>query len=213
MKIQNIPVGPIGTNCYIIYDEDSKTCAIVDPGFNAEKILNNIEKGYKATHILITHPHYDHISACEAVKLATGAIVYIHEKAADILSNNDLNCTHTFTRRDPGKFTFDKTIKEGDIINIGTTPVKVLYTPGHCEGSCCFIAGDYIMSGDLLFLLNIGRTDFPTGDYNILQESLKKLEALGKDYKILPGHGEATTLKFEIENNPYFGKVIYDFDY
>ena len=84
-------VGPIGTNCYIIYDEDSKTCAIVDPGFNAEKILNNIEKGYKATHILITHPHYDHISACEAVKLATGAIVYIHEKAADILSNNDLN--------------------------------------------------------------------------------------------------------------------------
>lgn len=203
MNILTVPVGFIGTNCYIVTDEQTKKGIIIDPGAYSDKIIDALPQEYDFTHILITHPHYDHFNVAEEVKQHTGARIYVHENVTMV---EDFTQTHLFAHINGKKISYDEKIKDGDIITVGSMQIKAIYTPGHSEASCCFILEDNIFCGDLLFYLNVGRTDLQTGSFEILLASLDKLKQLYDqkgDFKVYPGHGQATSLKFEIDNNPY----------
>jgi len=192
-------------NCYII-ENDRKEAVAVDIGGDSHELLKFLyEYNLTLTKILLTHGHYDHFKGVADVAKSTGAEVFIHtddknmlisadESLASFISNGNFHNVEKFT-----------SFSDGDKIDFSGTPISVLSTPGHTNGSVCFICEDKLFSGDTLFRMSIGRTDFPGGDYSKLKHSLAVLKDIGKnnDYKVYPGHNSATTLSYEIKNNPY----------
>ncbi|WP_458863768.1 MBL fold metallo-hydrolase [Acidaminobacterium chupaoyuni] len=202
MQIEVLPVGPLATNCYLLCDEETKECAVIDPGAKAKKILDAIaEKGMKCTHILLTHGHYDHIMALKEVKEATGAPVYIHENDAYMLTEQYVNGMRALAARGYHQQLADHLLKEGDCIRVGNLEVRVMNTPGHTRGSCVYLCGDAMFSGDTLFHGDCGRWDLEGGSMEQMHESLRRLAALEGDYRVFPGHEEATRLSVERQIN------------
>lgn len=204
MKILKFSVGVMMTNCYFLVDTETMRCALVDPGDDAEMLLGKIaEKGLTVEKILLTHAHFDHIMALPQIRKATGAPLYVHSEDKELLLDNEKNCMRRFGEvdlpMDPPEFTFE----DGEVIPIGKDSVTVMHTPGHTRGSCCFIAGEEMLTGDTLFRGCIGRHDLWGGSYATLSASLEKLKGLETDYKIYPGHGTTSRLFFEKENNIY----------
>jgi len=197
MQIRVMAVGPIETNCYIVTDEASMTCAIIDPGDEATKILDYLEK-FKLTckHILLTHAHFDHIGAVpDLLEELHEARLYMNEE-----DNGKTIGSELWAFKAPEGTAF---IKDGDIIEVGALKFEVVTTPGHTPGSVCYICEDAIFSGDTLFKGSCGRTDFPLSDTQEIMKSLFRLARLTKDYEIFPGHMGSTTLEREKKHN-YF---------
>lgn len=204
MKTVKMQVGALGTNCYIVYCEQTRQAAVIDPGGSAEEILGlvNREKLHTA-YIINTHGHADHILANDRIKEATGAAIAIHEYDADMLQNAQRNLS-MFIGGGSSCAPADRLLKEGDIINVGTIKFKILHTPGHTPGGICLLTDELLFSGDTLFCESIGRTDFPGGSYSQLIKSIKeKLMPLDDAVKVLPGHGPDTTIGWERKMNPF----------
>lgn len=198
MEITCIEVGKLATNCYVV--SNNGIAFVVDPGADAEGIKEYADtRSLKIEGILLTHGHYDHTGATKSLQNMTGAKIYATANCTDI-ANSYKSMAFAFGAI-INKFTTDVVVKEGDIITIGDMVVKVIETAGHTKGGACFILGDNIFSGDTLFQTSYGRTDLPTGDFNALEKSLKKLFALEGDYKVYPGHGPYTTLDTERKHN------------
>ena len=197
MKITAVTVGMIGENSYVI--EFDNCYAVIDPGQDYSKISSFI-KEKPCTHVLLTHAHFDHIGAV-AEFVRHGAKVYLHSSEVKLL-NSDGNLAKRFGIFIE-KFDIDFEINDGDIIDIDGTPVEVIATPGHTDGSVCYKIGNALFTGDTLFYMGVGRTDFPTGDLGKLRSSLKRILSIDGIERVYPGHGESTTLKFEKEHNPY----------
>ncbi len=192
MNIHTLTLGNFQTNCYILADEGQ--CLLIDPGYEPERILSFLdEKGWKPTAILLTHGHFDHVGAVEAIMAATGCTLYMHQ--ADHCQIPIFKMLYPLT----GKLT-PHFIAEGDRLPMGLT---VLETPGHTPGSVCYLASGALFSGDTLFCRSCGRTDLPGGSGKTLHESLQKLAGLEDDLTVYPGHGESTTLAAEKRYNPY----------
>ena len=201
MHIKTLEIGAIGTNCYVISD-DKGACAIIDCDGNPQPLFRYIEENHlKPTHILLTHGHYDHIGAVEAVREKYGCLVCAPQKEAPLLADPMANCS--VYMGGPLTITADIWVKEGDAVKVGDLEFSVLETPGHTAGSVCFLIGDSIFSGDTLFQGSCGRTDLPTGSWGEILASLKRLRNLPGDYDVYPGHGPATTLEIERRSNPY----------
>ena len=201
MNIKTLEMGYIGTNCYVVSD-DNGICAIIDCDGNPQPLYNYIAQNQlKPTHILLTHGHFDHIGAVEAVKEKYGCKVYAAEKEAALLADPALNASDMASV--PLRIYADVSVKNADTISVGDLQFSVLETPGHTQGSVCFLIEKNIFSGDTLFLGSCGRTDFPTGDYQTILSSLQKLKNLEGDYVVYPGHGPATTLEYERKINPF----------
>ena len=196
MLIKTLPVGLLETNCYVITDEDTRKCAIIDPGADSNIILDYIESNsLKPEAIFITHGHFDHYMALTAVKDATGAPVYICQK--DVTPAG---------QRDPHKIEDDGGFNwygEGDVHNIGGLEINVLETPGHSPGSVTLKCGSALFTGDTLFRDSCGRTDLGGGSMDILLKSLKRLSDLEGDYEVYPGHADSSTLSRERSFNYY----------
>ncbi|MBQ8572414.1 MAG: MBL fold metallo-hydrolase [Ruminococcus sp.] len=207
ISVKTFPVGHLGTNCYIVTDEKTNRKAVIDPGYKSSELLNFIEESDKNSfdYILLTHGHFDHIWFAEEIKTLTGAKVVVSSKDASFLSDGFLNLSASFGFRSFPVISCDITLNNGDTLFIGDTELTFLSTPGHTVGSGCYVSfkDNVIFSGDTLFKLSMGRSDFATGDQNELFASLKKLANLQGDFAVYPGHGEATTLEFERNNNPY----------
>ena len=204
MKIETFPVGIIDTNCYVVTDENSGECLVIDPGdMSAE--LESVLDGKNIKYILLTHGHYDHILAAAGLKQKTGAPVAIGKEDADCLHDDDLSRAGLHFPLLQQKINADILLSGGSEIDFGGKKIKVIHTPGHTPGGVCYIFEDerVIFSGDTLFRLSAGRTDFETGSDYDMALSLKSLAALDGDYAVYPGHGPATTLDFEREHNPY----------
>lgn len=206
MRIEKLMVGPMGANCYIIWDEASQEAAIIDPGYPDQRVQQIIKNNHlKVDKIILTHGHIDHLLGLDEARALTGAAVYIHEEDASCLTSTAHNLSEmmgiskTF---DPAEHTF----KDGDVINVGSHPLKVMHTPGHTVGSVCFLTGDTLFSGDTLFWSSIGRTDFPGGSYTTMMASLDKLMELPDETKVLSGHGENTTIGYERKANPFIAR-------
>ena len=175
MIFEQIPVGHMQNFSYIIGDEETKEAAIVDPGWEIEKILLIAKKhGLNVKHILITHSHYDHMQQVLDIFNATNAAVYVHKGDSEEIKNKGIEKI--------------KTVDEGDEINIGKIKIKVLHTPGHPPGSVCYLADKKLITGDTLFVENIGRTDLPGGSARIMAQSLKRLKKLDEKIEVYPGH-------------------------
>ena len=196
MLIKCLPVGQIETNCYIAADEDTLECAIIDPGDESNTILDYIEDHkLKPKYIFLTHGHFDHTMAVNAVYAETGATVCMNQKDAGAVLDN------APFRFNPPKDTI--WYGEGDVFNVGSLRFEVIETPGHTPGGVCLICGDVIFTGDTLFRDSCGRTDLYGGDMRTLMKSLKRLYDLPGDYEIYPGHMDSSTLSSERAYNYY----------
>lgn len=213
MDIKQIKLKKMATFCYLVGDESSKTCALIDPAFDIKRILGNVEKGgYEATHIINTHCHADHTAGNASVKAATGAKLLIHELDAGRL-NKLMN--RVFSKLLGGKASPEPDIllKDGDVINIGETALKVIHTPGHSIGSICLYTDKNIFTGDTLFVGAVGRTDLAGGSARQLLQSIReKIYTLPGSTTVWPGHDYGrfpnSTIEREKETNSFtLGKV------
>ena len=198
MKIAMMQLGSYGTNCYIVWDENTKNAAVIDPGDEAPSVLQTLQKeGLHLQMILLTHAHFDHIGAVDAIQAATGCKVYLHK--ADLTLPPEM----TGTTPHPTDF-YD----EGDTVTLDSIVVRVLHTPGHTPGSVCLIADDVMFSGDTLFAGSCGRTDFPGSSWMQMESSLRKLHDLPGDYTVLPGHMGSSTLERERKTNFFMMQAL-----
>jgi glyoxylase-like metal-dependent hydrolase (beta-lactamase superfamily II) len=197
MHIKNITVGPIETNCYVVSDEASRLCAVIDPGDEPSRILDYIEgEDLKCSCVLLTHAHFDHVGAVPEILEETGATLYMNKKDNGVALGGDPN--ESFDAPEGTRFYSD-----GDVVEVGGISFKVLETPGHTPGSVCLICGDAIFTGDTLFRDSCGRTDFLLGDSDAMMNSLRRIARLNGDYEVFPGHMSPSTLERERRMN-YF---------
>ena len=192
LNMYSMALGDYQTNCYFVWG-DGDTCTVIDPGYEPQTILLQAKKlGKTIEAILLTHGHFDHIGAVREVAAETGCKVYVCEPELSMPS-----------RLTTGPVYHTDTYKEGDVLTLSGVTFHVLQTPGHTAGSVCLLAEDSMFSGDTLFRNTCGRTDLPTGSWQQMQQSLKRLADLPKNYAVYPGHGPATTLDEEKQYNPY----------
>ncbi len=200
-----VTVGMFEENCYLYACATTREAVIIDPGDEAERILERIQEiQLVPKYILNTHGHIDHICAIDAVSAVYPVPLAIH--AADMYMYTDERAARNFGRRAPlVQRKPDMLLKEGDVISFGTLQLEVVHTPGHTQGGVCFISRPYcVFSGDTLFHRSIGRTDLPGGNYEQLIESVRtKLYPLEEDLTVFPGHGEPTTIMEEKHENPF----------
>lgn len=195
LVVESFKVGPLETNCYLIVDKKTQRAAIIDPGGISVELDKKIHSlGEKnVDYILMTHGHFDHIRKATRYKKLTGAKLMIGVNEAEFTKNRRLN----LCRIPIEPFEADVLLNNGNIISLGETKIKVINTPGHTVGGVCFIAEDFLFSGDTIMRGTIGRYDLETGNFNQMRESIKKILDLSKNYIIYPGHGEPTTLQEE----------------
>ncbi len=203
MILKTLPVGPFAANCYIYASETTATGIIIDPGDEADVILQNVSAlGLTIKHIILTHGHIDHVGALKETKEATGAEIDIHSEDTTALSRDLVS--RMFGLSYPKPPPPDCRLSDGDTISFADTSLKVVHTPGHSPGSICLLTNKLIFSGDTLFCGGIGRSDLPGGDYRKLMHSLRtRLLALPDDTRVYPGHGPSTTIGQERRQNPF----------
>ena len=192
LKIHKLTLGLYQTNTYIIHDDASTSCCVIDPGYEADTILSKVESlGLTLEAILLTHGHFDHVGAVRDLAADTGCRVF--------LCPEDALLPPMFTA---GKLYYTDTYAEGSLLNVAGLYIHVLHTPGHTPGSVCLIAENSLFSGDTLFAGSCGRTDIG-GDWATILKSLRRLSDMEADFTVYPGHGESTTLAVEKRYNPY----------
>lgn len=205
VNIETIIVGPIEVNCFIIACDATRHAVIVDPGGDAEALLDTIRaKSLALNYILLTHGHFDHIGAVAAMKKATGAEIRMHHADEFLLQTAALQA-RSFGLPAPETFQVDAFIDDGDEFTFGDLRCSVIATPGHSPGGVCYLFENDIFVGDTLFYGGIGRTDLPGGDYSQITRSIKdKLFTLPDEMKVHCGHGPSTTIGREKRYNPFF---------
>ena len=192
LKIHTLTLGLYQTNTYIIHEENSASCCVIDPGYQANTILEKLgELGLTLDAILLTHGHFDHVGAVKDMAADTDCRVFLCAEDTmlpPMLTDGSLYYTDTYA--------------DGTILNIAGLYIRILHTPGHTPGGVCLLVDDVIFSGDTLFAGGCGRSDLG-GDWASLVSSLKRLSQIEGYFKVFPGHGESTTLAYEKRYNPY----------
>jgi len=203
MNIKRIVVGVYAVNCYIVYD-DNKNGFIVDPGGDSDDIIKFIdEEKIKLKFILLTHGHADHIGAVKIIKEKYNLSIYASIKEKDLLKDPIINLSKSIPPFKDIELIADRWLYDEEVIDFYGEKLYIMETPGHTIGSICICMDGVVFSGDTLFRMSIGRSDLPTGSFDEIINSVKKLYNLKKDYRILPGHGAESNLQFERENNPF----------
>lgn len=205
LKIGKIVMGSVQTNCYFLYKEDEKKIIVVDPADRGEYLYNAFkEAGLEVTAILLTHAHFDHIWGCNQLRELAGVQVFAFEEEKELCESAKLNVSEDVGR--PYTATVDWYLKDGETVTIEGMEFKVIWTPGHTQGSCCyyFEKDNILISGDTLFEGSVGRSDLPTGNGATLSRSLKeRLMILPDETLVFPGHGNSTTIADEKKYNPF----------
>lgn len=205
MRMERFVIGPIGTNCYVLVNEETKEVVIVDPAACPDEMVSHVKaKGYVPKAILLTHSHYDHILGIDEWVLLYPMPVYVHEEEKELLEDPALNLSayraggYTYQHAEP--------VKDGDVLELAGFQIQVIHTPGHTKGGCCYYIAkeEVLISGDTLFYHSVGRSDLPTGNMAELVRSVKeKLFCLPDEVMVYPGHDRATCIADEKMYNPY----------
>ena len=193
LNIHTLTLGLYQTNTYIVSQEGSDRCIVIDPGYEAATILNRTALlGLHIEAILLTHAHFDHLGAVRAIVADTDCHVYVDEKELSLP-----------TAMTDGPIYYTQLYPADGSISAAGLDIRVLRTPGHTPGSVCLLVEDAMFSGDTLFAGSMGRCDFPGSSIFDMRKSMKKLCNLSGDFRVFPGHAEATTLDYERKTNPY----------
>lgn len=193
MNVLTLPLGSYQTNCYILWNEGSDRCLVIDPGYPVPALDAALSKhGLTPEAILLTHGHFDHVGGVENLARRTGCKVYLHQQ--------ELTMPPELTA---GPLYYTDTYGEGSKLTLAGLTFTVLHTPGHTKGSVCLLFPGIIFAGDTLFAGSCGRTDLFGGSWSEMRTSLARLAALPGDYAVYPGHGGSTTLDAERKYNPY----------
>ena len=193
LNIHTLTLGLYQTNTYIVSKVGSNQCIVIDPGYEANTILNRAALlGLQINAVLLTHAHFDHLGAVRQIAADSDCRVFVEER--------ELSLPPSMT---DGPIYYTDLYPAEGVVSAAGLDIKVLRTPGHTPGSVCLLMEDAMFSGDTLFAGSMGRCDFPGSNIFDMRKSLKKLCSLAGDYRVFPGHAEATTLDYERKNNPY----------
>ena len=205
MKIEKFVLGSMGTNCYLIINEETKELVIVDPATCPGYVVSHIKSnGYIPKAIFLTHAHFDHVMGIDGWVKEFGIPVYLHEDEKKLLADPELNLSGVFG----ASYSYNdvKCLKDGQEMDIAGFTFKIIHTPGHTCGGCCYYCAEegVLISGDTLFYHSVGRSDFPTGSMGTLVRSIKeKLFCLPDEVMVYPGHDDATCIGDEKKYNPF----------
>ena len=208
MSVKSMVLGPVQTNVYFLINDETKETVLFDPAYAGERIVKYLsDSGLTLRAIFLTHGHFDHITGVSSVCDALKVPVYAAEKEERLLSDGQLNESlegygYSVTVKP------DVLLSDGQETEVAGMKIRMIETPGHTEGSCCYYheEGKALFSGDTLFAGSVGRTDLPTGSMKQLLTSIEtKLMSLPDDTDVYPGHGEFTTIGYERKWNPFFG--------
>jgi len=201
-------LGELQTNCWVVGDDAGGPLIVIDPAGEAERLLSAIG-AREVRYIVLTHAHFDHLAATDAVRDATGAELLVHEADADRITSPTAAGTgaelfgFTATSR-----AADRVLHEGDWVQAGEVVLEVIHTPGHTKGGISLLGAGHLFAGDTLFAGSVGRSDFPGGDARELRESIAgKLAPLDDETVVHPGHGPDTTIGRERSVNPFFPRA------
>jgi hydroxyacylglutathione hydrolase len=212
--IETFPVGPLQCNCAIVADPTTREAVVIDPGDEPDRILEALAgAGLRAVALIHTHAHFDHAGSSALIKRITGAPILMHAGDRPLYQNLTVQGqTFGLTLEAPG--IIDRTLVGGDRVACGKGELEVIHTPGHTPGSLCFRMpgenGDVLFSGDTLFRRSIGRTDLWGGSTPQILESIRdRLLTLPGGLRVIPGHGDETTIADEGRKNPFVGEPNY----
>lgn len=207
MQVKCVQLGMVCTNCYIFWDEESKKCAIVDPGDDGQQVARVIRgQQLEPVAVLLTHSHFDHVLGIPGLREEwPGLPVYCHpqdvpEDVSETMFGMTMPTVTAFGNITP--------YVQGDTVEVGPLTAEVIHTPGHTRGSVTLRVGEVLFTGDTLFRGSMGRTDLPGGSYAQLMESLGKLGKLEGDYKVYPGHEGFSTLENERKTNYFMREAM-----
>ena len=200
MNIKTMQVGPLGTNCYLLEDEHTRAAAVIDPGGDGARIeAQLLADGAELKLILLTHAHFDHTGGVAELHAAHPDVpVFLHPADASRLGSDVFPPIGAPT----------VPYGDGDVVKLGDLDIQVLHTPGHTPGGVCLLVGDALFTGDTLFQGSMGRIDFGGGSYEDIMASLARLAHLPGDFRVLPGHMDASTLERERKTNYYIREAL-----
>ena len=205
MKVESIVLGSIGTNCYIVTNEETKECFAVDMAECPQEYVNYIKNnGLEMKALFLTHGHFDHIMGIDDFLKAFPVPVYAGEDELPVIEDDRLNVSCMYGP----KYAFHgaQPVRDGQVIECAGIEVDVLHTPGHTVGGCCYYLPKEhrLFSGDTLFMESVGRADLPTGNEKDLMQSVReKVLTLPSETKVFSGHGPSSSIEYEQANNPY----------
>jgi len=202
MIFKALVVGLLDTNCYLLGCQKTREAVVIDPGFEGNIIIDEINRlDLRVKYIINTHAHFDHISANSSLKAATGGLICLQERDLPLYRNPSSGMAVAAAGRQPDP---DRLVSEGDKLVFGHLQLEVLETPGHTEGGISLLGSDRVFTGDTLFAGSVGRTDLPGGNMEQQIHSIRtKLMVLPAETIIYPGHGAASTIGREMQSNPF----------
>ena len=205
LKIGRMVIGSVQTNCYFVYREGTSDVIFFDPADKGDYIYETLkDKGFNVKGILLTHAHFDHIWGCNKLRELSGAPIYAYEAEKVLCEDAVTNVSEQVGR--PYTVIPDRYLKDGEEITVADMTCRLIATPGHTVGSCCYYFEEdgLLIAGDTLFQESVGRTDLATGSMGTLVRSIKdRLFTLPDDTKVYPGHGDSTTIGYEKQYNPF----------
>ena len=205
MKIERFALGSLGTNSYLIINEETKEILIVDPATCPDYVVSHVKSnGYIPKAVLLTHAHFDHVMGINRWVEEFGIPVYLHEEEKEILEKVNLNLSYQFGKN----YAYEgaECFTSDEMVQMAGFEFRVIHTPGHTKGGCCyyFESEEVLFSGDTLFAQSVGRSDFPTGNMRVLINSIKeKLFCLPDTVMVYPGHNDLTCIADEKAYNPF----------
>ena len=205
LELQKCILGPVYTNCYFLKNKTTGEMIVIDPADFPEKIYEKvIQMGGKPAAILLTHGHFDHIMAAQAVKEKYNIPIYACRQEEEMLRESSVNMTAHYGKN--CSIIPDVLLNDLEVFQVAGFTIQIIHTPGHTKGSCCYYIEeeDVLFSGDTVFYGSVGRTDFPGGSTADIVRSLHKLvDSLPEETEVFPGHDASTTIGYEKRYNPF----------